>query len=264
MGRRFQISCVLALVIATVAAGREPLRALQQAAADELVRMTWMSFEKGVSCTSSEAAYVIGAAPDGGTDMSGVRGLYCYAARALPAIVVEGLAGVPIFQSGPHQDGKLNLATTGFGHYNPAFVRWAGDHLVPGTRDAAFKKATQSIYDTHARDLARAYASAHRYFEERPNELQRIARDYKAAIAAAESGAPGGAAAHPARVLSDAVDSAAGCIRAGGSRLEYGQVAAAAAFWVRRAMDGTRGQFSSALSGLLKAYDPAFTPAVCK
>ena len=229
--------------------------------------MTWLSFEKGASCSAAEAAYILAPRPEGAAgpapDLAGVRGLYCYAARALPAIVVEGLAGVPIFQSGPHRDGKLQLDSVHFGRYNVAFVRWAGDHLVPGATDAAFRQTTQPIYDRHLRDLVRAYAAADQFFQKHPGELTRIVLEYKSAIEAVDHSRAPDAAHHPARRLSDAVNGVAGCVVGGDSGIEFQNAAAAAAFWVRRAMDGTRGQFSAALAKLLKTYDERYVPRTC-
>jgi hypothetical protein len=275
---------VLALAIAGAVSAREPRDAWQQAGTAlasatgrQLVRVAWMAFATTPACSPGEASATIfattGAPAGGASDVSGVRRLYCIAARVVPAPVIERLAGMPVFLSGPHRDGQLDLGAIEFGRYNPAFVRWAAEYLLPGAGDASFRLATQSLYDRQARDLVRTYAAANRYFDRHPNELQRIAKDYQAAIDAAAAPRPASAppAVRPVQRLSAALVPVAECLTTVGSGptrrtkdgVDVPTAGAAAAFWVRREIDGTRDEFRAALAKLLDTYDAGFTPTMC-
>lgn len=283
--RRFLVvTAILALAVGGVVSAREPGDAWRQAGTAlatatgrQLVRVAWMAFATTPACSPAEAAATIiansGAPAGGAPDLSGVRRLYCIAARVVPAPVIERLAGAPVFLSGPHRDGKLDLHSIEFGRYNPAFVRWAADHLVPNVDDPSFRMATQSVYDRHARDLVRTYAAADRYFDRHPNELQRITKDYQAAIDSAAAPRPAlqSPAVHPVQRLSAALVPVAECLTTVGSGptrrtkdgVDVRTAGAAAAFWVRREIDGTRDEFRAALAKLLNAYDAGFRPVMC-
>ena len=277
-------AAVLALAVGGVVSARDTSDAWRQAGTAlatatgrQLVRVAWMAFATAPSCSAAEASATIfansGAPAGGALDLSGVRRLYCIAARVVPGPVIERLAGAPVFLSGPHRDGRLDLQAIEFGRYNPAFVRWAAHHLVPNADDASFRMATQSIYDRQARDLVRTYATANRYFDRHPTELQRIAKDYQAAIDSAAVPRPAlpSPAARPVQRLSAALIPAAECLTTVGSGptrrtkdgVDVRTAGAAAAFWVRRELDGTRDEFRAALAKLLSAYDAEFTPTLC-
>ena len=95
----------------------------------------------------------------------GVRGLACSADRKLPLAGVVARGPGPVWTSGPHRPtaGSLGLDLTApraFGHYDPAFVRWAVANGVPRSRAA--RTLAQPVYQAHVRRLARVYWATYR------------------------------------------------------------------------------------------------------
>jgi len=74
--------------------------------------------------------------PDGG-----MRIFWCHVQTVLPYAKLAEMSGVPIFLSGPHGKDALVLdSKTGFGRYNPAFVRWLIDRALPAVTDPSARK----------------------------------------------------------------------------------------------------------------------------
>lgn len=184
------------------------------------------------------------------TGEEGLRALYCHVRDIFSYGHIEELAGMPVFLSGPHGDGKLLVREHTFGHYNPEFIDWVVEELLPQTTDGVYLAATQPIYDAYIRRMARAY---HRIFvglshnlphfdQERQYLLDMIAgrRDWSYLGARWQAGNIRG-------ILG--VDLAA-------EDLNWYHADTAIRFWQRRSIDGTADKMFAALEDVMTIFDP--------
>jgi hypothetical protein len=183
--------------------------------------------------------------------------------------------GVPIFLSGPHlregtsdivqrlglrKTGGLNLHADEFGHYNPAFVRWARQNLIPASTDPALKNFTQPVYRRYLQGPARIYFDVYRHLQQNPQRRQQIREQYLAVLANHKPADHVALLDAPSRTLQDGFyDYAEQYVRrmaSGSDGLEFFHVCVAGGFWIRRNIDGTDREFFALLEKLLETYDP--------
>lgn len=188
--------------------------------------------------------------------VTGIRKLIEFADPIINLDKFRFLAPVPIFTGGPHGT-KFDWGSSEFARYNPDFVEWAADHLIPGAEDAAFRAATQSVYDDHLSTLAQAYCISYQMLHKDPEVLAQMQAEYLDMVKAGTSsdflGTP---------LLSNyfaAMDIRQHDLRQTGVFPYYSHVAAA--FWIRREIDRTASLFIGAIRKLLDTYDPAFARA---
>ena len=107
---------------------------------EQLVRTAWT----GLPATPNACPAAFDYFPGGGMQI-----FACHLFSIVPYGRLHELAGMPVFLSGPHTRDALVLdSSTAFGHYNPTFVRWAVDNLVPGAEDVAFRDQTRHVYQS--------------------------------------------------------------------------------------------------------------------
>ena len=205
----------------------------------------------------------------------GVRGLACGTNAAIPLGPVVAAASMPVFVSGPHAPGPaglgLDLASVRtFGHYDPAFVRWAVANGIPGEDNAALRMATQPVYDGQVRRLARVYwlvraGLTNQGYPERTSagpttDYVRFLRGGPLASGASEY-APG-FSMYAFNDRSEAVPAALGIAA---DDLEWYsalyEANTATGFWLRRAEDGTQATVHDGLRRLLATYDAEWLAA---
>jgi hypothetical protein len=186
-------------------------------------------------------------------DVAGVRKLIEHADTIINLDKFRFLAPVPIFASGPHGS-KFNWESNEFAHYNPQFIQWAVDNLIPGADDKVFRAATQTVYEDHLSTLAHAYCMSYQMLHNDPAVLEDLKREYLALVELKSA----------AKFLSGllfneyfkAMELRAPELGQTGVFPYYSHVAAA--FWVRREIDGTASGFNAAIRKLLDTYDPKF------
>ena len=181
----------------------------------------------------------------------GMRNFFCRALSVFSWRTFLSLAPVSPFLSGPHRAGKLDLNNPKrFGRYDPTFVRWASQALVPAAGDPLLRVKTQSIYEGHARDLARVYYKVYRVMDVdsswRRNEVERYLRALKR----------GGLDNY-----GETVDIYHNLL--GGDDENWGghdpnHVRSATLWWLRRSYDETDRLWFDGLQRLLKTYDGAW------
>ena len=211
---------------------------------------------------------------------SGFRHLYCSVRSVIDFKKAQSIAGIKIFSSGPHGD-ELNLSDVHqFGHYNPTFLDWLDEYIIPqGMDDVRFNQITRLVYSTHIGPIARALyhsheilfadAEAQRAFERRyqvvkmdylqrtgaeyvrfqqdPKEFASIRSDYEARV---EKGSEAGwSLGEDFRWLSDYL--------ATDKNDDWYLANTAGGFWVRRSIDGTEAQIFHLLEKLLKTFEPS-------
>ena len=190
--------------------------------------------------------------PDGGMLIFG-----CHVASVFTLQDLQAASPVPVWDGGPHGESLDRTRTDAFGHYNPEFVRWAGDALIPGARDPGFRAATQGLYDQQVRPLARVMWLTRQKLEAHPGCAQRELDLYVAHMEGGPAGSGWGA--HYERWYDFHDPAFCGPDRDGGAFLDggvAGNVAkTAVGFWLRRTLDGTDTLWAANLRRLLQTYD---------
>ena len=214
---------------------------------------------------------------------SGFRQLYCSIRSVVGFRKMQSISGLSIFRpGGPHED-EVNLSDKRrFGHYNPEFLTWLDDYIIPeGRDDAQFNRLTQLVYKTHVGPISRALYNTHeilfanpedyRAFEKRfqfvknehmegrgpradtlspedkPIPFEGIKKDYLERTQSA--GGPGPIYLQERfRWLSDYLTADKGD--------DWYLANTAGGFWVRRSIDGTEAHVFSLLKKLLNTFEP--------
>jgi hypothetical protein len=178
----------------------------------------------------------------------GMRNLYCRALQVMPWATFVSLAPVSPFVSGPHGPGGLALNDQQrFGHYDPKFVRWAVDALIPAAKNAKLKAETQPIYDAQLRTLARTWFEVRRALAADPVWVSVESRRYQGAIEAQ-------AASWDSPII-DLYHDTLGDSASNWGDHEPNLVRSATMWWLRRSLDGTDALWSEGLEKLLRTYD---------
>jgi len=145
-----------------VAARKEAVDAQKAKLIDE-VNNAWVALDD-TPCDAAESGSVVA---------GGVRLLYCEVSRYMDMNRLQELSDLKIFLQGPH--GRVpNWKSNTFGHYNPKFVEWARDNLLPQKSDAP-----QKVYDAFMKRTARVYLITYVRLQKNPTELMNMADDYR-------------------------------------------------------------------------------------
>ncbi len=190
----------------------------------------------------------------------GMRIFYCHMLSQVSYAAFVESAPNPIFLSGPHSSAALDLDNpTTFGHYNPAFVSWLGEHLVPAVADPAFRAQTQGLYDTYVAPLARIHHQTYTKLHD-PKNAACTARERTLYERFIQDGEARGYYERWFFYMNPSF-----CERADDSNWFFGNgfdggvsgnvAKTTVGFWLRRSIDGTDAAFHAALIGLLETYD---------
>jgi energy-coupling factor transporter ATP-binding protein EcfA2 len=219
-------------------------------------------------------------AASAGSWIQGPRTLYTHARTLMDLDKMKSLvAPMPIFLSGPH-GGKLEFYSYDFGRYNPEFVRWAVDHLIPAASDPAFRAETAPVYQKHLKEAARIYYLAYLHLDKHAPEVAALrekylesVRDYKGKAYDPNSfnSGPGGILQSKfSNSFADEFEKGSGGFGDAPSkpsaRRNYAWTSdqgayyadTAIGFWIRRQIDGTAPDFFAGLKKLLETYDAQF------
>jgi len=187
------------------------------------------------------------------------RGYYTwarYVMKFVPYDSMETFADMPVFLSGPHGEDAPDLQNKkAFGKYNPAFIEWAADHLIPAQHDMAFRKLTQPLYDTYLRTLGRAFYLS--YFKIKQNYTC-----FREEVAAYQKKIDEGLLTtnykdhQQYRNFLESNFCNQGYNYSDPLMETY--FISIIPFWMRRHLDGTEDEFVSAVKTLLQIYDPSF------
>lgn len=187
----------------------------------------------------------------------GMRNVYCYVVSEFRYEQLVKLAPVPPFLSGPHTPEKLNLkAPYQFGHYNPEFVQWMEQNLIPDLSDQNFRWVIEPVYNRLFRDTARIYYLTHLKLSQDPSFLQKEVEAFKKGLAEQKLDT------WWAFQYSEYLDQSVYPKYFGNDLYFMNVTSCAVAFWIRREVDGTRPQFAHALETLVNRFDSTFQQAV--
>ncbi|WP_420454037.1 hypothetical protein [Rubrivirga sp.] len=196
----------------------------------------------------------------------GVRGLACLAAQVAAPASLVALAPAPPFESGPHRAAgeavDLDLsAPRAFGHYDPAFVRWAWATAVP--EGAAVRAMVAPVYRRRVARLARTYWLTHADLAAAGFPERTPAGPLLGYATFLDGGpVPAGAQAYESPGFSvfaftdrsETLLPDIGLPIANDWEAKY-EANAAYGFWLRRRADGTHGLWRDGLRDLLAAFD---------
>jgi energy-coupling factor transporter ATP-binding protein EcfA2 len=210
-----------------------------------------------------------------GSWIQGPRTLYAHARTLMDLEKMKSLvAPMPIFLSGPHGS-KLEFYSFDFGRYNPEFVRWAVDHLVPAASDPAFRAQTAPVYQKHLKEAARIYYFAYSHVEKHAPEVAELRAKYLESVREFRGKTPdqNSLLSGPGAILQDSfADTFADDLtkeeatKNGRTQRSYRWMTdqawydadTAIGFWIRRQIDGTAPDFFAGLKKLLETYDADF------
>jgi hypothetical protein len=263
---RVFLAIALALTLAAVwlwysanQAKQEALAA-KQATISEVITASWKA---GTYLPPIDEAALAKQAESSQSHLPGGRDLYARLKVIMDLQKLKSLAApLPVFTSGPH-GADFDFKSNQFGHYNPAFVRWAGDNLIPAADNADLRKLTQRVYDTYLREMARYYFLAHTDLAKDTQCRTRMTAEYEKKLKDYEK-RPWKEDEGPGDLFVDATQDYLRAIEDGnkqGERRGWSTASApyhasvAIGFWIRRDMDRTSGEFLNVLRKLLNTYD---------
>ncbi|MBI1949642.1 MAG: hypothetical protein HYS27_28405 [Deltaproteobacteria bacterium] len=198
----------------------------------------------GHGCAEQDLIFDYGA--DGG-----MRNFFCRALTVFSWKTFLALTPTAPFRAGPHKSGKLKLdSERDFGRYDPRFVRWAVETLIPAAGDAALRAETQAAYDVAVRTLARTYWEVERAIASDPAWRTREVNIYLRA-------------ADDASVKWDAsvVWFYHDVLGTDWGGWDPNHIRSATMWWLRRTKDGTADLWRGGLEKLLATYDGAWLAA---
>ena len=251
----FVVSLVAALAIGSAHGGDAEGKTAPTAgvSASGLVRNVWLGLGGFPNACPDEFDYFPG---------GGMRIFACHVFSACPYGQLHQLAGRKVFLSGPHTHERLVLNSSNeFGHYNPEFVQWAHDQLIPGATDENFRKQTQGIYDRYVQQRAFLFDATYRKAVAEPDCWRSEVERYRSLL---ESGQlpeydyeryfffmNEGFCSHSDTGFDYFYDHGFD----GG--YDGNVVKTCVAFWIRRSLDGTADQFYKGLQKLRRTYEGA-------
>jgi len=180
--------------------------------------------------------------------VTGARAMIEYADPIINLDKVRFLSPFNIFESGPHQS-YFDWESDNFGHYNPDFVNWVHDHMIPGAEDNGFRQVTQPFYDKHLAVLARSYCRTYQAMHHDPEVVDQLKTEYLAylddsSLGFSFNGGRFSAYSNPMGYIEPGLFSTHAHVAAG--------------FWLRREIDGTADEFITVIRKVLETYDQAY------
>lgn len=199
---------------------------------------------QGHGCADEDLIFDYGA--DGG-----MRNFFCRALKVFSWKAFLAMAPTAPFRGGPHKNGKLKLnSERDFGRYDPRFVQWATEALIPAAKDAALRAQTQAVYDGQARTLARTYWEVQRAIASDPAWR---AREVTLYLRAADDAS----VKWDAEVIWFYHD----VLGADWGGWDPNHIRSATMWWLRRTKDGTADLWLGGLEKLLTTYDAEWLAA---
>ena len=219
----------------------------------------------------------------------GFRYLYCTIRPTISFDKVQSISGLKIYlPGGPHEGKELNLKDPErFGHYNPRFLDWVENYIIPIRGDQWFRGVTQrayarwigptvrALYRTHQLlfvdvkgfdDFRRKYQAVKKDYQDKfkgrltnegmfakdPVPFESVKLQYKSDTEAKKENL-GFALQENFRWLSDYLSAPEFKAINDDWYLEN----TAGGFWVRRSLDGTEPQIFSILHKVLSTFEPS-------
>ena len=231
---------------------RDEANAARERTVTEMIEASWKT---GVYLGADPQAGGI----SGHTYVMGVRNAYDKLKLLMNLEKAQSLAPVPIFLAGPHGE-DFSLTSPEFGYYNPAFLAWARERVIPAKLNPVLRRLTQPFYDAFLRSLARSYFLTYRYLADHPELVNRVREEYLALVASGDLATPsfsmrGSGGVFLQENFRDYPDRYTPELEALTDELAFYHWVVACGFWVRRRIDTTAEAFKAILDDLLRTYD---------
>jgi hypothetical protein len=179
----------------------------------------------------------------------GMRNFFCRALTVYSWKAFVAAAPVAPFRKGPHKGTRLNFkAERDFGRYDPRFVKWAVDTLVPAATDPALRARTQDIYNEQVRELARVYFLVDKALQASPKW---VARERERYLVSMDKNGGG----WDVWEITGAYHDVLGNSDANWGGHDPNHVRSAVMWWLRRVHDDTAPLWRQGLTKLLTTYD---------
>ncbi|MEM7104105.1 MAG: caspase family protein [Bacteroidota bacterium] len=222
--------------------------AARQRTIDEMIEASW------------KTATYLGEADQSGAE--GARKLYQKLKLIMSLSKAQSLSPFKIFTEGPHSEiGDFDLQAKAFGYYNPEFVKWAKDNVLPAKNNAFLKKVTQPFYNKYLRDMARTYYLTYEQLERKPDLCKNVQKDYLTYLQTGKipnnkwPGYESGGLFFESQIgiwpFPDEISEKAGIE----VNNPYYHWVVSLGFWIRRHIDTTALTFKEIMDDLLRTYD---------
>ncbi len=189
---------------------------------------------------------------DTACDSSGSVFLYNQFGGALNPTALELIIRRPLFLTGPHMRGQVDTyAQNDFGRYDPISIAMVNDEVTSALQVPAFVAATQVLYNIKFRSTLHDFQEALVYWESNPQELERQKQGYLNRIAN-QTLPEGGYYLLEGEIADQLMNQYSNDFER-----QLGMLTALR-FWLRRACDGTYGEFASMSQRMIQTYDRAF------
>jgi hypothetical protein len=268
--RRTKIGLLIASVLFVLAGGAGTVAYVNQIEAQNQARQAveakQATINELISISWKAGALLNEDTPDrsGHSWLPGSRKLYNQMSVVMDFSKLKSLSPVPIFLNDVHGD-VINLESADFGRYNPKFLTWANEKLIPAAGNALLREATQPVYNKFLKPMVRTYYIAYGHLEDHPGILEKAIatyemelESYKKNTKVYEKGCFScGPGAPLQAVFHGYADDQAEKYQWTGDLGLY-NFSVAPAYWVRRHIDGTSWQFFKLLKKLIQTYDPEF------
>jgi len=226
-----------------------------------------------------EASWKFGTLIEPAEIVQGAREFYKQLKLLVDLKKVRSLSPVPVFISGPHGE-DYDLFSNHFGHYNPEFLDWAKEYVIPASKNAVLRTLTQPFFNAFILQIARAYFLSYQYLKREATYRVYVQKEYVQYLDNIQKGK------EPNHGLDDSPETvnriygrqfAQYQYEGGGLFLEerfktfgeaydkafnkteyyigYYYSTTACGFWIRRHIDGTAAAFFEILELLLETYD---------
>ena len=194
----------------------------------------------------------------------GIQNFYCHLKTYCSYAFLAKTAGMPVFISGPHSPDRLDLKSeSDFGHYNPEFVQWLLEWTIPALNDSAFRRLTQPVYDYFVQSLARTYFIVYNKWVHNPDLLKKEIDQYlmriKEKIYPSCDYQKYYYFLNPSFKFQEETTESEYSDYDDNDEYDGNVVNTAAAFWIRRFLDGTAEDFYRGLTALIEIYDTDYT-----
>ena len=211
---------------------------------------------------------------DFGAPAKSIYGLLCHVENIVSLADLQRISGLKIFDSGPHliDQGEYPLesyAKNDFGHYNPKFVSWAVENLVPSANMIAGLGPVQQVYDKAIKEQARIWYQVYGDLHADPESLTAMKEQYDREIRDYVDNGEEYDSESPGNLMQERFTMYASSMLQRDIDLgilpnkdyywrEFYRYRVAAGFWIRRELDGTAQIFVKGLEKTLSNFDATF------
>lgn len=110
----------------------------------------------------------------------GFRSLYCSIRSVVSLEKLQTLSGLRVFQPGSPHDDELDFKASSFGRYNPEFLDWLDQVILPdGPDDLRVNDASRVVYEVQLGPLIRALYRSHKILYSDAERFERFTQIHK-------------------------------------------------------------------------------------